>query len=755
MGERFDRPSISSRVALWGCGIVLIPILVQSITGWGDEHALLINDMARIPVTLLTAVLSLRLLRGTVLNPSQHRAWRWLAAGYVCQFAAHLASLIQALLPQPPAYPNAADYIFTIAIPLSVVGLLLLAGAPRHHAERLKTLIDAVTVLVGASMAIWYLEIAPIVQIPGADLEMLVFSAAVPVLDLVLIFALVVLVMRGATATLPVRLLAGSAALKVVADTAYTIVYVQFGTALAPGTWPFLLWATADLLALLAVHHQSRCKDEPADDAHRPRHRVSWLPYGAIVLAFGLLAFVGRHQSLYALGGMILGSIVLTALVIARQILAQHDNRRLAVTDPLTKLSNRALFTDRLIEVIRQPVSRNRHHALLLIDLDRFKPINDVYGHEAGDAVLMAVGSVLRSVIRSGDTAGRLGGDEFALLLPDLPSPAMAEGVARRLIEALRTPVVFGEVLLSVEASIGVAFHDETVTSPEKLIANADAAMYAIKRSGRGDFGVYHPDMDIQSRENELRDALDRHEFVVHYQPIVSLTGGADSGVEALVRWDHPDRGLLLPAEFLAAAEETGVMIPLGEMVLRESCGQMLQWQRENPGTAPTWLSVNLSARQIRHPETAGTIRAVLDDTAFPAARLVVELPESALLEPDERTAANLQALHALGVSLAVDNFGTGYAATSYFDSVPVNVLKLDRMLVSRVDTDRHVHDVTEALVRLATACKLHVVASGVETAAQADSLSRMGCGYAQGYHLGRPTAAGAMTGRPAATAGG
>ncbi|SDS34704.1 putative bifunctional diguanylate cyclase/phosphodiesterase [Actinoplanes derwentensis] len=753
MGEPVDRPPVTSRVAIWGCGILLIPILVQSVTGWGADHALLINDLTRIPVTLLTAVLSLRLLRGTSLSPRRYRAWRWLGAGFVCQFAAHMASLIHTILRQPPDYPNAADYLYAIAIPCSVVGLLLLASAPRSRAERMKMLIDSITVLVGASMAIWYLEIAPIMQIPGADLEMLVFSAAVPVLDLVLIFALVVLVMRRATAATPVRLLAASAALKVLADTSYTITYVQFGIALAPGTWPFLLWAAADLLALLAVHHQARERDEPLPDGHHPKRLVSWLPYGAIVLAYGLLAFVGRHQSLYSLGGMILGAIVLTALVIGRQILAQHDNRRLAVTDPLTKLSNRALLTDRLADMIRQPVSKSRHSALLLIDLDRFKPINDTHGHEAGDAVLVAVGSVLRSVIRSGDTAGRLGGDEFALLLPDLPSRAMAESIAQRLIEALRTPVVFGEVLLSVEASIGVAFRDETVTSPEQLIANADTAMYAIKRSGRGDYRIYHADMDVRSRDNELRHALDRHEFIVHYQPIVSLTGSSDNGVEALVRWNHPDRGLLPPAAFLTAAEDTGALIPIGEWVLRESCGQMVRWQRQNPLTAPSWLSVNLSASQVRHPGLADMFRAVLDDTAFPAARLMVELPENSLLEPDERTAANLQALHALGVRLAVDNFGIGHSAIGYFKSVPLSVIKLDRTLVARIDVDPDSHDVIEALMRLASAFKLHSVASGVENAGQADRLVRMGCGYGQGYHLGRPMTAETITGLLAASA--
>jgi diguanylate cyclase (GGDEF)-like protein len=739
MAQVRARPSRLLSAAVWGSGVLLAAIVVQFVSGWGsDRQAQIINDLAYIPVSLLTAVLGLRVVLKGGLARRERRAWILLEAAFVCQVVAHAASLIQLFVPGMPAYPTVADYLYLAGIPFVVAGLLVLPVARRNNTERLKLLIDSLIIVSGACMALWYLEIGPLMQTPGADPVVVVFSTAVPVLDLLLVFALITLLLRRPEDA-AVGLLGGSLALKVVADSTYTIAYVQFGVAFKPGSWPFVLWAAGAFLALLAVHRRLR-QDSATTGGNQGRPgRFGWLPYGAVAFAYGLLAFVARDQSPFALGGMIFGAIALTSLVIARQMFAQRENRRLAVTDPLTGLFNRALIAERLAEITRQPLRKGGHSAVLLIDLDHFKPINDAYGHEAGDAVLKAVAAALRAVIRSTDTAGRLGGDEFAVVLPGLPTRAAAESVAQRLIGALRTPVIFGDVLLAVEASIGVAFRDETTADTGQLLAHADAAMYAAKRSGRGRYRVYTPELDTNAHDAELRRAVANDELVVHFQPVVDLTGGTRIAVEALVRWNHPTRGLLMPGSFIDLAEETGAVIPIGEWVLREACRQAAGWAADDPAAGDVWLSVNVSARQVVQNGLVETIRGILDETGFPADRLVLELTESVVLQPDEQTVACLNELREMGIGLSVDDFGTGYAALSYLRTLPVSVLKIDRSFVTGIDTDPDAYAVAEAVVRLAQAFRLHVVAEGIETAEQARCLLEMGCGYGQGYHFARP----------------
>ncbi|MCO8274078.1 EAL domain-containing protein [Actinoplanes sp. TRM 88003] len=741
MAQLRARSSRLLTAAVWGSGALLgVLLLVQCFSEWsGDVQERMSNDLAYLPVTVLSAVLAGRVVRKPGLERRERRAWTLLMVSFLFQVVAHCVSMAQNFVPGLPTYPSLADYLYAVGLSFVVAGVLMLPVGRRTGAERVKLLIDSLIVVAGACMALWYLEIGPIVHMGGADPVVLVFSTAVPVLDLLLVFALITVLLRRAQAGAVVGLLAGSMAVKVVADSAFTIAYVQFGVFFKPGSWPYALWATAAFLALLATRR--RLLQDQLTEVERPgRGRLGWLPYVAVVLAYGLLAFVAREQSLYPLGGMIFGAIALTALVIVRQMFAQQENRRLAVTDPLTGLSNRALITERLTEVTRQPVREGRHSAVLLIDLDHFKPINDAHGHEAGDAVLKAVATALRAVIRSGDTAGRLGGDEFAVVLPALPNRQVAESIAQRLVDALRTPVIFGDVLLNVEASIGVAFRDETTTDGARLLAHADTAMYAAKRSGRGQYRVYSPELDTQARDAELRAAVANNELVVHFQPVVDLSGGGNMAVEALVRWNHPTRGLLMPGAFIELAEETGAVIPMGEWVLREACRQAADWPE------PVWLSVNLSARQVMQAGLVDTIRGILDETGFRADRLSLELTESVVLQPDEHTVARLSELRAMGIGLSVDDFGTGYAALSYLRALPVSVLKIDRSFVTGIDTDPEAYAVAEAVVRLAQAYKLHVVAEGIETAEQAACLVEMGCTYGQGYHFARPMPGDALT---------
>ena len=617
-------------------------------------------------------------------------------------------------------------------------GLLLLPGQYRRRRDRQKLALDALIVGAGGFIAIWYLLLGPILHAPGLTGWERSFTAALPIGDLLLVLAMSTAMLRRHQPEVPapVRLLAGAIALTVTADVSYS--WAQLHGGFTGGSWPDLLWLAGCFLLVLAADQQYRRPRHPAPQ-RRDRNAVFILPYAASIAAYLLLAEQSSHLPLDPYGGMILGSAVLTLLVMARQMHALRDNREMAVTDGLTGLANRTLVTERLDQVAGQPVRPDRFTAVMLIDLDRFKPINDTFGHEAGDAVLIAAADALRAVIRGGDLAGRLGGDEFVAVVQGLPSRETAGAVAARLLEALRTPVVFGEHVLMVEASIGVVVRDDPYASGETLLQQADTALYAAKRAGRGRFEYYSDVLDTKAREAELRRAVAQDELVVYFQPAVALATGEVRAVEALVRWNHPDRGLLGPAEFIDLAEETGAVVPLGTWVLRAACREAAGWRAGVAGADALRLSVNLSPKQVAQADLVRTVGTILAETGFPADRLTLEITEGVILEPDALTIGRLQALRDLAIQLAVDDFGTGYSALSYLRRLPVTMLKIDRSFVTGIADDAEARSVCEAVVHLGEAFKMTVVAEGVETVEQAAGLIDMGCTVGQGFYFHRP----------------
>ncbi|AGL18016.1 bifunctional diguanylate cyclase/phosphodiesterase [Actinoplanes sp. N902-109] len=729
-----------SAVAVVACGVLFAAFLVFLIGGWGGENLrIVVIDAVYVPMSLLALVLAVRVVRMPGIESRSRLAWGFIAAAFGCRFVAHAAWFVEDGLLRSNRYPSMADYWFLVFVPFMLIGLLLLPAAQRTRTDRIKLTLDSLIVGASGFMVLWYLVLGPLVDADQTRFTGLAYSAALPIGELLLVLALVTSLLRRSTgADTPMRLLALAVVAFVVADTSYA--YFQLHDGFVSGMWPDLFWSTGCYLLVLAAHQRRRQNEQVATAGRKSR--INWLPYGAIALAYTLLAVIAGGERLYPLGGMILGAILLTSLVVARQMYALRENRVLAVTDGLTGLANRTLVNERLALVSQQNVRDGRYAAVLLIDLDRFKPINDTYGHEAGDAVLCAVATAMRSVIRAGDTAGRLGGDEFAVILQNLPARAVAEQVAQRLVDALRTPVIVGENVLEVEASIGVAIRDQDSTDAERLLQHADTAMYAAKRSGRGRYQLYTPELDLRAREAELRAAVANGELVVHYQPAVDLRPGKPRrivAVEALVRWNHPVRGLLMPGAFIDLAEETGAVVEVGEWVLREACRQVAGWYEAMPGARDVRLSVNLSPKQVVQPTLVDVIRTILAETGFPAGHLVLEITEGVVLEPDEFAVARLKTLSDMGIRLAVDDFGTGYSALSYLRRLPVDILKIDRSFVTDLADDPEARTVAEAVVRLGMAFRMDVVAEGIETAEQARELSAMGCGFGQGYHFYRP----------------
>ncbi|MGK5684895.1 putative bifunctional diguanylate cyclase/phosphodiesterase [Actinoplanes sp. URMC 104] len=731
------RTGPAAAAGVLACAVLLVVQQAWFFGEWGGAGVgTLITDATYVPLAVAFTVLAARVAFSRRQEPRTRRAWRVITIAFACQLVAHCSWFVQAHIRHTTGYPSTADYCFLLFSPFMFAGLLMLPGQHRRRRDRQKLALDALIVGAGGFIAIWYLLLGPILHAPGLTGWERAFTAALPVGDLLLVLAMSTALLRRHQPEVPapVRLLAGSIALTVTADVSYS--WIQLHGGFTGGSWPDLLWLAGCFLLVLAADQQYRRPRHPAP-RRRDRNAVFLLPYAASVAAYLLLAEQSSHLPLDPYGGMILGSAVLTLLVMARQMHALRDNREMAITDGLTGLANRTLVTERLEHLARQPIRPGRHTAIMLIDLDRFKPINDTFGHEAGDAVLVAAADALRAVIRDGDLAGRLGGDEFAVLM-QLPSREVAGVAAARLLEALRTPVVYREHVLMVEASIGVVVRDDPDTSGETLLQQADTALYAAKRAGRGRFEYYSDVMDTKAREAELRRAVAGDELVVYFQPAVALATGELRGVEALVRWNHPVRGLLGPGEFIDLAEETGV-VPLGTWVLRAACREVSGWRAGSPGAEALRLSVNLSPKQVVQADLVQTVEAILAETGFPPDRLTLEITESVILQPDPLTIGRLEAPRDLGIQLAVDDFGTGYSALSYLRRLPVTTLKIDRSFVTGIADDAEARSVCEAVVHLGGAFRMTVVAEGIETADQAAALIDMGCAVGQGFHFHRP----------------
>jgi diguanylate cyclase (GGDEF)-like protein len=415
-----------------------------------------------------------------------------------------------------------------------------------------------------------------------------------------------------------------------------------------------------------------------------------------------------------------------------------------AFHDGLTDLPNRALLFDRLSQALARGQRHPTQTAVLFLDLDRFKGVNDGLGHAAGDQLIVAMADRLRSVVRPGDTVARFGGDEFVILCEELDHDWEAVMIARRIAETLVVPFQLGDRRIALTASIGVAFASSTSETADSLLRGADCAMYRAKDRGRDRIELFDDDMRQRAlvrleTENDLRTAIDEGQLQIYYQPVVELPGGGVNGVEALVRWMHPRRGIIPPSEFIGLAEESGLILSIGALVLTEACRQVAAWNGAHRGTAPLTVSVNLSAHQLIFPGLRDLVAHALTDSALDPKLLCLEITETVLMEDAGSSRTALDSLKALGVQLAVDDFGTGYSSLLYLRRFPVDILKVDRSFVSGLGQSPADTAIVAGVVGLAHALGLVAVAEGVETAEQAARLAALGCNLAQGYLWSRP----------------
>ena len=417
--------------------------------------------------------------------------------------------------------------------------------------------------------------------------------------------------------------------------------------------------------------------------------------------------------------------------------------------DGLTGLVNRVLFRDRLEHALARATRQQKSLAVIGLDLDGFKKINDSLGHSAGDALLMEVAQRLRNVIREADTAGRLGGDEFVLLLEDLQQPDDAVTVAKRTLDALSTPIMMLNKPLVVRASMGIALSGDEQPTAEELMRNADLALYAAKRQGRDRYQVFDQSMHkaaVQqiSLEEDLRQAVENEAFILHYQPVVDLSTQMIIGVEALLRWQHPTRGLILPAEFIPVAEDTGLIVPIGRWVLRQACRQVRTWQADGPKPLPVRIGVNISVKQLEDPGFVADVAQALQDSGLAPEALILEITESILAQNLIATGEVLKGMKQLGVRVAVDDFGVGYSSLNNLRRLPVDIVKIDKTFVASLAQPEEMA-LTSAIVAFSKALNLQTLAEGVEQAEEAGELRALGCDAAQGYFFAKPIDAAQM----------
>ena len=423
----------------------------------------------------------------------------------------------------------------------------------------------------------------------------------------------------------------------------------------------------------------------------------------------------------------------------------QKTLRHMAFYDGLTGLPNRNFFRDLLQRAIQRAKRREDYiFSILFLDCDRFKLVNDSFGHQIGDQILQEISERLKSCLRSIDTVARLGGDEFVILLEELEDTNFTASVAQRLIEQLELPFMIDNREIFLGLSIGIILDGSDYSSPGLIMRDADTAMYRAKELGKGCYQIFKPEMQQQTRQNllletDLRQALKKEEFIVYYQPIFSLTTKSIKGFEALVRWNHPEKGLLSPGHFISMAEETGLIVPLGIWVLREACYQLKKLQQQYLVAESLTMNINLSVKQFNAPDLIKEIDLILAETQIDSHCLNLEITETALMLNNDLAQDTLRKLKQRNIRLAIDDFGTGYSSLSYLHNFPVDQLKIDRSFVNRIENQNDRVNIIDTIISLAQNLQMEVVAEGVETEQQLKILTDMGCEYGQGFLFSKP----------------
>jgi diguanylate cyclase (GGDEF)-like protein len=721
-----------------GIGLALLPVYLWVLQDLAAD--LFFN--AFVAAVLAVGVVAVSRL------PRHRSAWGWILGGQILFLVGDLGFTYVTYYTDYETSFTFADYFYLAGYPSTAIGLVLLLRV-QGPLKDLGGLVDGAIVAVGSGVFLWVYLIEPTAGDETLSVADRLIGCAYPAGDLLLITIGAQIAVRQLRRGTPFWMLTAALVVMLAADLGYTYqsLYTNYSTGgLLDAGW----WVSYLLVVAAAVHPDAFKLSDPLPERDQPRLTVSRLVVlGAITLASPVLlavrAGLGESMEIPALLG---GTMVMFALVVLRLVLVTRElevsrSRLLheATHDALTGLSNRVVFADRVEAALARRQPPGSHAAVLCIDLDDFKAVNDSLGHGAGDRLLGIVADRLSALLRPGDTVARLGGDEFAILLESVPVEA-ASNVARRVIETIGQAVDVGvDLRFFTNASVGIAFGDQS-GDVDAVMRDADIAMYLAKRHGKGRFTVFETGMRQHFIERlELRvdlvGALDRGELSVRYQPVTWLDTGKIHGFEALLRWSHPTRGEVQPAQFISIAEESELLVPIGRWVLDEACRQAQAWDSSSDGPE---IAVNVNPIQLTDESFVGDVRRALDRSRLAPGRLLLELTESTLSENPDNAGEVLAAVRELGVRVALDDFGSSHTSLERLLQLPVDVVKFDRrFVVSSLAGDLNV---LRGLIQFAHDLGIDTVAEGVETSEQLDVLVALGCRLAQGFLFARPMVA-------------
>jgi diguanylate cyclase (GGDEF)-like protein len=760
-------------------GDIILAVVTVLWSGWllwgsGTPSTQTVSNVGLTVVPLVVAVACIR--RALRLHGSLRLSWVLLGASSAAWGVGQaIWTLYETGLGREVPFPSWADAGYLAAVPLAAAGLLVMPAASQSMAGFLRIVLDGVMVALALFCTSWILVLGPLFAAGGDNLLSTILSLAYPVGDVVTITMLIFALLRarhgGEAARQPLYLIGLGLTGIALADSGF--VYLTSQTSYTSGSFIDIGWFAGFAVLLVAARRPERLLPSVEPD-HGLRFVSSlWVPYTPVVIMAATVLL--QHFRGEALDGTAtFTAMAVLLLIVLRQVLTlrenlgllrtledrvemrtaelrrrEEDRKRLqdelahqAFHDSLTGLANRALFKDRVDHALKRLQRRRRPLAVFFLDLDRFKAINDSFGHASGDALLIAVSKRLSDCVRAEDTVARLGGDEFAVLVENLAGDAEVRIIADRVKEAFRDPIVIDGRELAVAASIGIALSEAGTETADDLLRNADLAMYRAKAAGGG-ARQYAPEMhagmiDRLELESDLRQALARDQLYLVYQPIVDLQTGRLSGAEALLRWQHPTRGVVSPAEFIPVAESSGMIVPIGEWVLRQACRDARRWD-EIRGGEQLSVSVNLSGRQLQTSELPSVVPQALLEAGLAPGRLTLEMTESVLIDRNDETLALLHELRRIGVRLAIDDFGTGYSSLSYLHRFPVDVVKIDRSFIESLTGEADDTSLVGSIIRIGQGLRVSTVAEGIEDATQLAALQRLGCDNGQGYHFARP----------------
>ena len=735
------------RIALWMAALLLIYAGWQ-LFHWPSGHRMLVGDAFFYPVGVTAVWAAVGASRRCADQPRLRSAWRLMALASAFYLAGNIVWMLYELAGKLP-YPSVADGFYVAFYPLMLWGLLRFAVGPLDPATRVRLCLDLAVVGIGGAVVVIYVVLGPTVVQGGSDPLQAAFSIAYPVGDMLLLVGLgYVLLRRSATSSArALRFIAAGLLFYVAADLSYG--YLTLHSTYHGGDPVDSLWLVA--IALFAVAGAAQGPSEPthAKVAVDGNRRASWAPYIAVAVAFGTLIADQRHAPLLPDLSLVIAVVLLATLVLIRQFLAQRDlvnaQGRLSyqsLHDALTTLPNRVLVIDRAEQLLLRARRDQTPVAALYLDIDGFKHVNDSFGHAAGDELLRVVADRVSGVLREADTVGRLGGDEFVVLLGDLTFDAGPELAAERICEVLRQPIQLQQAkgrTLSVTASIGIALGLRD--SADHLLRDADFALYAAKAAGKNCWVAFESGMQTVAQDRleleiDLKDALATDQFSLLYQPTFDLQTETITGVEALLRWNHPVLGVLLPDEFLPLAEQTGLIIPIGRWVLQTACEQAASWHRDGHQLG---IAVNLSAVQLDKPELVQNVTDTLESSGLDPTTLTLEITETTLMRDSKAAADRLRQLKTLGVRIAIDDFGTGYSSLAYLCQFPIDALKIDRSFISGISASPESKAVIHTLIQLGKSLGLETVGEGIEEPAELTHLQSEQCDSGQGFLFARP----------------